>query len=71
MKQPVRVLGLVRGRSYDALVEQWKKAEARASRLTQQLDEVRADSRSWKTKADEAQTALKKALEAATTAERN
>ena len=71
MKQPVRVLGLVRGRSYDALVEQWKKADARASQLTHQLDQARTDSRSWKTKAEEAQSALKKALEAAATAERN
>jgi chromosome segregation ATPase len=70
MRRPIRILGLVRGRSYDALAEQQKKAEARASQLAQQLEKTRADSRLWKTKAEEATDALKKAHEAADTAQR-
>jgi chromosome segregation ATPase len=70
MRRPLRILGLVRGRSYDALAEQQKKAEARAGRLEQQLEASKADSRQWKTKAEEATGAFKKAQEAAETAQR-
>jgi chromosome segregation ATPase len=56
-------MGMVRARSYDTLAEQQKKAEARASRLEQQLEDARAGSRTWKTKADAADSALKKLQE--------
>jgi chromosome segregation ATPase len=70
MKRPPRILGLVPGRSYDALMEQHSKAEARAGRLAQQLEETKADSRGWKGKTEEATSALKKAQDAAATAQK-
>jgi chromosome segregation ATPase len=69
MRRPFRILGLVRGRSYDALVEQQSKAETRAGRLAEQLEEAKANSRLWKAKADEAAGALKKAQDGAKNAE--
>jgi len=70
MKRPFRILGLVRGRSYDALAEQQKKAEARAGQLIRHLEEAKANSRLWKMKAEEASGALKKAQDAAESAQR-
>jgi chromosome segregation ATPase len=67
MKRPFRILGLVRGRSYDALAEQHAKAEAHAAKLARHLEESKADSRGWKTKAEEAVAELKKAQEDAAT----
>jgi chromosome segregation ATPase len=69
MRRPFRILGLVRGSSYDALEEQQKKAETRAGRLAEQLEEAKANSRQWKSKAEEAAGALKKATDAAKNAD--
>jgi len=69
MKRPFRLLGLVRARSYDALVEQQKKCEARAGRLAKHLVDAKANSRLWKAKADEVGGVLKKAQDAAESAQ--
>ena len=70
MKQPRRILGLVSGRTYDALAEEQRKAEKRAGKLAQLLEETKADSRQWKDKAVQASVALKAAQEAVAVAER-
>jgi len=70
MRRPFRILGLVRGRSYDALEEQQKKAETRAERLAEQLEAAKANSRLWKAKAEEATGALKTAKEDTETAQK-
>ena len=61
IKRALRAVGLVRLVKYTAAVEQQQKAELRARKLAQQVEEVRADSRGWKAKAEEAHDQLKKA----------
>ena len=68
MNRALTALRLVRGATYDAAVEQQKKAEGRAKKLAQQVEEVRADSRSWKAKADQAHDQLREAQIAAAAA---
>jgi chromosome segregation ATPase len=70
MKQPRRILGLVSGKTYDALAEEQRKTERRAGKLAQLLEETKADSREWKEKAAQASAALKTSQEAAAVAER-
>jgi chromosome segregation ATPase len=68
--RPFTILGLMRARSYDALAEQQKKTEARATQLARELEEAKANARQWKAKADEAASALKKAEGVADTAQK-
>lgn len=70
MKQPRRILGLVSGKTYDALAEEQRKTERRAGKLAQLLEETKADSRQWKEKAQQASAALKTSQEAVAVAER-
>jgi chromosome segregation ATPase len=70
MKRPRRILGLVPASGYDALDEQRAKAEARAGKLAQQLEEYKANSRVWKNKAEDALGELRKAQEATATAQK-
>ena len=70
MKRPPRILGLVPASGYDALEEQRAKAESRAGKLAQQLEEYRANSRVWKTKAEDALGELRKAQEATAAAQK-
>lgn len=61
MKRAVTSLGFVRASRYAAAVEQQKRAESRAHKLEQQLEVVRAESKGWKGKADQAHEAMREA----------
>jgi chromosome segregation ATPase len=61
MKQAVGSFGFVRASRYAAAVEQQQRAESRARKLEQQLEVMRAESKGWKGKADQAHEALREA----------
>ena len=65
MKQTVRSVGFVRASRLAAAIEQQERAESRARKLEQQLEVIRAESKGWKGKADQAHEAMREAQAAA------
>ena len=63
------MLGLVTSGRHRALAVQLREAEVRAKKLTKLVDEIRAESREWKTKANDAAKKLKSGDKDATRSE--
>jgi len=59
-------VGLVTTATYDRLADRLRKTESRLAKADRELEQLRADARTWKAKAEDAHARLKSAAEEAT-----